>query len=68
MIINFGIVFLKQYNFFFQPREELRHTLIDRIKNTEGLLNSDNGKSEYSVLVMFDLTGNTNCLSYLYQY
>uniref|UniRef100_A0A8D2PI03 Cytoskeleton associated protein 2 n=1 Tax=Zosterops lateralis melanops TaxID=1220523 RepID=A0A8D2PI03_ZOSLA len=25
------------------PREELRHTLIDRIKNTEGLLNSDNG-------------------------
>ncbi|NXM61351.1 CKAP2 protein, partial [Illadopsis cleaveri] len=25
------------------PREELRHTLIDTIKNTEGLLNSDNG-------------------------
>ncbi|NWS27679.1 CKAP2 protein, partial [Polioptila caerulea] len=25
------------------PKEELRHTLIDRIKNTEGLLNSDNG-------------------------
>ncbi|NWR06533.1 CKAP2 protein, partial [Paradoxornis webbianus] len=25
------------------PREELRHTLIDTIKNTEGLFNSDNG-------------------------
>ncbi|KAM4905610.1 cytoskeleton-associated protein 2 [Sylvia borin] len=25
------------------PREELRHTLIDTIKNTKGLFNSDNG-------------------------
>ncbi|NXH40927.1 CKAP2 protein, partial [Dicaeum eximium] len=25
------------------PREELRHTLVDTIKNTEGLFNSDNG-------------------------
>ncbi|XP_072785595.1 cytoskeleton-associated protein 2 isoform X4 [Taeniopygia guttata] len=25
------------------PREELRHTLVDTIKNTEGLLNSDSG-------------------------
>ncbi|NXN82490.1 CKAP2 protein, partial [Bombycilla garrulus] len=25
------------------PKEELRHTLIDAIKNTEGLFNSDNG-------------------------
>ncbi|NWT67207.1 CKAP2 protein, partial [Prunella himalayana] len=25
------------------PREELRHTLVDTIKNTEGLVNSDNG-------------------------
>ncbi|NWU42292.1 CKAP2 protein, partial [Hylia prasina] len=25
------------------PREELRHSLIDTIKNTEGLFNSDNG-------------------------
>ncbi|NXP38422.1 CKAP2 protein, partial [Leiothrix lutea] len=27
------------------PREELRHMLIDTIKNTEGLLNSDNGET-----------------------
>ncbi|XP_018764162.3 cytoskeleton-associated protein 2 isoform X2 [Serinus canaria] len=27
------------------PREELRHTLVDTIKNTEGLLNSDNGET-----------------------
>ncbi|NXO35288.1 CKAP2 protein, partial [Locustella ochotensis] len=27
------------------PREELRHTLIDTIKNTEGVFNSDNGGS-----------------------
>ncbi|XP_059694944.1 cytoskeleton-associated protein 2 isoform X1 [Haemorhous mexicanus] len=27
------------------PREELRHTLVDTIKNTEGLFNSDNGET-----------------------
>lgn len=51
MVIHFGIVFLKQYNFFFQPKEELRHTLIDTIKNSEGLLNSVNGKSESFLVI-----------------
>ncbi|XP_039572645.1 cytoskeleton-associated protein 2 isoform X1 [Passer montanus] len=27
------------------PREELRHTLVETIKNTEGLFNSDNGET-----------------------